>query len=126
MKPVMITALIAVAALCGCESQAKRDAELKKAKDNLASSADQSFRELNNKNHELTVGIAEKLYDEQTALTLTRCYEDGFDTVQNSDHTFTNDPKLGPKYLAKCSKIVQAIKVRTDKIDKEHEKEISQ
>lgn len=128
MKQTVLVILLSMTAsslLLGCQAQAEKDAAAK-AKSDLDLTIIKQFRDLNNQQHELTVGTAEKLYGRQVAQTLVLCYEDGYDMVQGEDHKFTNDPKLGPKYVAKCDKITKAVKQAVDKFNREHEKETSQ
>ena len=83
-------------------------------------------RDLNDQLHASKVESANRLLGEQASSVLTQCYLDGYNSVQNDDHTFRNDPKLGPKYVARCDKIANAIKKRSDVEEKRHQKETSQ
>jgi hypothetical protein len=83
--------------MCGCNTRAHRDA-LQQAKDNLRLTVIRQFRDVNNKKHKQYVA-ANNQYGEHTEETLTKCYLDGYDTVQNDDHTLTNDKKLGHSIL---------------------------
>ena len=96
MKQTVLVILLSMTAsslLLGCQAQAEKDAAAK-AKSDLDLTIIKQFRDLNNQQHELTVGTAEKLYGRQVAQTLVLCYEDGYDMVQGENHKFTNDPKL--------------------------------
>lgn len=124
-RNAIIIALISFMAFIGCETQADRD-KLEQDKMRLATTINNNFRELNDKKHDSYVRGAELQYGEQAGRTLEQCYEDGYDTRQNDDHTFGNDAKLGLKYVTKCDKIRKALDAYYDKADKAHQKEISQ
>jgi len=128
MKKTLLVILLSMTAsslLLGCQGQTEKDAAAE-AKSDLDLTIIKQFRDLNNQQHELIVGTAEKLYGSQVAQTLVLCYEDGYDMVQGEDHKFTSDPKLGPRYIAKCDKITKEVKQAVDKFNREHEKETSQ
>lgn len=111
--------------LIGCETQAHKDA-VNEAEMNFKTTVAKQFRDLNDRKHATYVEGAEKFYGERAGRTLEQCYEDGYDTVQNDDQTFTNDPKLGPKYVARCDKIRKTLDAFYAEADKTHQKEISQ
>jgi hypothetical protein len=123
-RTVVFFALLSLG-IVGCETQAHKDA-VNEAEMNLKTTIANNFRELNDQKHETYVEAAEKLYGEQSGRTLEQCYEDGYDTVQNDDHTFRNDPTLGPKYVARCDKIRKALDSFYDKAEQAHQKELSQ
>jgi hypothetical protein len=123
MKRLVIL-MLAVILMAGCETQADKDAR-KEAELQANLAVIRSFRDLQNQLHEQYVTAAFNLFGESASRVLTQCYLDGYDTVQNDDHTFGNDSKLGPKYIAKCDKIVSAIKKNSDREEKRHEREIA-
>ena len=118
-------ALVFSSGIVGCQTQADKDA-LQRAQDNFKLTEIKNFRDLNDEKHTAYVEGAERLYGEPTGRIIEQCYEDGYDSVQNDDHTFTNDPKLGPKYVARCDKIRKGLDAFYAKADKAHRKEISQ
>ena len=120
-----VLALVSSFGILGCQSQADKEA-LQRAENDLKLTEIKTFRDLNDRKHVAYVEGAEKLYGEQAGRTLEQCYEDGYDSVQNDDHTFRNASNLGPKYVARCDKIRRALDNYYDKAEKAHQKEIGQ
>ena len=116
-----LTLGVALAA-SGCQSQDERDAAQRHQME-----ADTAvltvFRDLNDQQHKQYVIAANQLYGDRTSLSLALCYSDGYDNVQNEDHTFRNDKRLGPKYVARCDKIRKSLDRYFDEASQAHEKE---
>ncbi len=124
VRIIPIAALATLMLSTGCETQADRDA---RAKDeaNFNLTVTKQARDLNDRLHTAYVEGTRLRLGASAARTLDQCYADGYDSVQNDDHTFRNDPKLGPKYVAKCDKIANFIKAQNDAEERQRHKETS-
>jgi len=124
MKRCAVLLALVSLGIVGCQTQADRNAT-QKAEWDLKRTLANNFRDLNDQKHVTYVEAAGKLLGEQAGQRLAQCYEDGYDSVQNDDHTFANDPKLGPRYVAGCDKIAKSVDKYFDKAEKAHQNEIS-
>jgi hypothetical protein len=112
---------VSLLSLGGCKSQASKDVAWTRLTADFTSRIQGEHNEL----HRARVEGARVQFGDSAASTLKLCYSDGYDTVQNDDHSFRNAANLGPKYVAQCDKIAHAVKESTDLWAKEHAQEKS-
>ena len=117
--------VLVLGTVVGCESRTSQEA-LKQSETHFATVVNEQFRALNDRKHTAYVEGAALLFGDRAGHTLAQCYSDGYDSIQNDDHSFATEPKLGPKYVARCDSIRKALDAHYAKADREHQKEMGQ
>ncbi len=118
---ILLASLVAISTSCDSDRQAK--AAQAEAQFNVA--VTKQIRGLNDQLHDAILRGVRATQGEDAASTLEQCYADGYDSVQNDDHTFRSADGLGPKYIVKCDRITRAYQHWTDAVNKKHKLEIS-
>jgi len=118
---ILLGSLVATSTSCDSDHEAK----IAEAQAQFRLGVTKQMRDLNDQEHEAIVKGVRATQGEDAASTLEQCYADGYDSVQNDDHTFRSADGLGPKYIAKCDGIARGYQRWADAMDKKHKADMS-
>ena len=124
MKVIFTTflaSLVAISSSCDSDRQAKAAEAQAQVKLRVA----KQMRDLNDQEHQAMIRGVRTTQGEDAASRLEQCYADGYDSVQNDDHTFKSAGGLGPQYIARCDRIAGTYRRWADAMDRQHKAEIS-
>lgn len=128
MKTIVAIATVAllISLTVGCTDNSEA---IKHAQMEMKTQHFESMQRLQDEDHDLMVQAARLDEGEGTAASLDECYRDGYQRVideqPNGEIRWTNRSELGPKYVAKCSRIESRIRKRLDATEKQHKAESS-